>query len=805
MRVKIYPTDEERWEPQDVLQVSSLAAAPDSPRLSFVPTSVSPFLFNVDDEDGNHLFSFTANGADMENQLFFADQFLQISTQVPAGTVINGFGIRMEPFQLSEDTTFALYNAEPDGVREQWNIYSSHPFATVSAPFLGSDPRFRSFGLMLLNSNAMDVQTPLRIERGTLKFHTIGGIIDMFIIAGPEPLDVVSRYHSLIGAPYLHPAWALGVGQCSWEYFSVDELQEVVDGYDAAGIPLDVMWTDITTMHDFQDFSLEPVLFEPEDMRAFISRLRGEGRKYATILDPGQRSSDSNEYYAAMLDAPLDTWAYVRCPADDAPIISECWPGKVAMPDFTSEAAREMWQGWIRDFYSSEDGAPFDGLWIDMNDPALFCSGECGGNDMCTGELTAGMELLNEPPYTVGHSKNMDAQTLMFAARHNLSTHYNVHNMYSFYETMATLPVLEELAAGENHDMASRALLLSRGSFLGSGRMAGSWLGDNSAEYIHLASSIWMIQQANLHGISLAGPDTCGFMGDSNEELCTRWYALGVHYPLLRNHYSIGTSRQEPYVWGDATSEIIASFVKLRYSLAPYMYSLLERVHRAGGMLWYPAYYEFPDLLPHAALFANTTMVGPCIFVAPVLDEGLDAIDIVLPAGAEWRDLTGGLYSGNITYAAPIEDPAPTFIRAGAILPRHFPEETLDATLRGDYYLTVALPSGAGELPALDATPFYFDDGLSVPIFDGGRGSYLETGLSATFASATSFTLCNTIAEKGGSAYPNYFVEIELLGAAPGAAYTLDGYSGTLVGDTNGVINGVVLSPASDWCVEVAL
>jgi alpha-glucosidase (family GH31 glycosyl hydrolase) len=42
----------------------------------------------------------------------------------------------------------------------------------------------------------------------------IGGVVDLFVLLGPSPSEVLTQYSHVIGTPALMPYWSLGFHNC---------------------------------------------------------------------------------------------------------------------------------------------------------------------------------------------------------------------------------------------------------------------------------------------------------------------------------------------------------------------------------------------------------------------------------------------------------------------------------------------------------------------------------------------------------------------------------------------------------------
>jgi alpha-D-xyloside xylohydrolase len=151
-------------------------------------------------------------------------------------------------------------------------------------------------------------------------------------------------------------------------------------------------------------------------------------------------------------------------------------------------------------------------------------------------------------------------------------------------------------------------------------------------------------------------------------ELFVRWFQLNAFTPTLRIH----GQRPATAIWeyGPAAEPILADFLRLRYRLMPYLYSLGYGTYRTGAPFMRALFMDFPGD-PQVATIRDQYMLGSALLVAPVLEQGATHRQVYLPAGSDWYDWwTNEKHAGGswIDADAPIQH-IPLFVRAGSIIP----------------------------------------------------------------------------------------------------------------------------------------
>lgn len=110
-----------------------------------------------------------------------------------------------------------------------------------------------------------------------------------------------------------------------------------------------------------------------------------------------------------------------------------------------------------------------------------------------------------------------------------------------------------------------------------------------------------------------------GFNGNTTEELCARWHQLGAFYTFARNHNTDDAHDQDPAALGATVVTAARNALLIRYAHLPYLYTEFYRVHRHGGAVLKPLFFEFPA--ESEAYKVDTQFLwGSSLLVAPALD-----------------------------------------------------------------------------------------------------------------------------------------------------------------------------------------
>ena len=201
-------------------------------------------------------------------------------------------------------------------------------------------------------------------------------------------------------------------------------------------------------------------------------------------------------------------------------------------------------------------------------------------------------------------------------------------------------------------------LILSRNMWGGAARWgAALWSSDILSSWTELRAQVSVGLAAGLSGFPLWTSDVGGFVGDPSPELAVRWHQFGSVCPIYRSHGARACN--EPWCWGTQAQRAIAKSIALRQALRPYLAELAANTSVTGAPMMRPLWWEFPEALLEPALRAQletTFMLGTRLLAAPVLEPGVESLEVALPGGASTRwthHFSGRVYRGGTTARIP--------------------------------------------------------------------------------------------------------------------------------------------------------
>lgn len=472
--------------------------------------------------------------------------------------------------------------------------------------------------------------------------------LDYYFIYGPEFDQIVRSVRQLTGKAPMLPRWAFGYIQSKEHYVSQAELVEVVKEYRERGLPLDCIVQDWKSWP--QDLwgqkTLDPERFpDPPGMMAELHRMNA---RLMISIWPNMNPGGAN-------------WHEMHAQG--------CLLGNGGTYDAFQEKARELY-------------------WKQANN-GLFAHGIDAWWCDCTEPFQADWVGAFKPEPEERLRINTDE------AKRYLDP--EVINAYSLLHSQGIYEGQRKTSADK------RVVNLTRSAYAGQQRYSTiTWSGDVSATWDTLRRQVADGLNFCATGLPYWTTDIGAFFvkndpalwfwnGDFDlgvedmgyRELYVRWFQYAAFLPMFRSH-GTDTPRE---IWrfgqpGEPFYDALVKFLRLRYRLIPYIYSLAGRVTHEDYTMMRALAFDFRND-PDTYEIGDQYLFGPSLLVNPVTQpmyytvrsSPLDGVDksrsVYLPKGADWYDFwTGQRYAGGQTIraAAPL-DTIPLYVRSGSIVP----------------------------------------------------------------------------------------------------------------------------------------
>jgi len=657
-----------------VKQLPSFALAGDPPRITTAVTETETSLaFAIDGliaviNKSPVRIEYASEGKDLfseEHGYFAYDTVRGFRFQLDEGEKILGGGQRVLGMDR-RGRRMPLYNKASYGYETETDqMYYSVPAVMSSDKYM-----------IVFDNTASGWLDIGSTENDVLKFEAVGGRTAYLVIAGGSYPALVENYIDVSGKQPLPPRWAFGNYASRFGYHTEKETRDVVKRFKRADIPLDAIILDIYWFGPDIKGHMGNLDWDrdawptPEKM---ISDFAEKGVKTIAITEPFILTT-SDRWQSA-----VDNEVLAKNPAGE-PRRFDFYFGNTGLIDVFDENARR----WFWQFYEMLFEQGTAATWGDLGEP------EVHPGDSLHWLSDAGVQATGD----------------------------EIHNAYGHVWAQTVY----ERQISQYPDM--RPLILMRSGFAGSQRFGiVPWTGDVNRSWGGLKPQIELSLQMSMFGLAYNHSDLGGFAGgeEFDKELYIRWLQYGVFQPVYRPHAQEHIPA-EPVFHDRETRNIVRDYIKLRYRLLPYVYTLAYENSTSGMPLMRPLFFEDEnnmDLIDEKDAY----LWGNAFLVAPVMDPGVQAVDLDLPQGT-WFDFWDGTrYDGLQSVSIPVTlETIPVLVRAGSFIPmiddiqttRDYSSERL--TLH--YYADASVAQATGKM--------YDDDGVSRNSLTDGRYEILQ-------------------------------------------------------------------------------
>ncbi len=388
-----------------------------------------------------------------------------------------------------------------------------------------------------------------------------------------------------------------------WEDESTQESAlQIVDDYLARDIPVSAIIIDSPWETGYNTFEWDTALFP--DAQAMIDSFHSRDVKVLLWIT-GIINIDEGAIYEEARDSG---YFMKTLPFDSDPAVINWWKGDGSLIDWFNPEAVAWWKGLMDNM-------------LDMG----IDGWKCDGTDFSA----------IQTPWSDGAGS--------FVSRLDYShAYYQIHFDYT-REVLGDDRVIHARPI-DNYGLAD--LGGEQVSFSPVPTGFAAWVGDQDATFEGMVWALNNMYHSYEMGYLSFGSDIGGYrendlfpINNRSKELFIRWAQLGTFSGLMENG---GGGEHRPWMFDQETEGIYRELVETRYeTLVPYLMTYSEQYFNNGQSLM--QFFNKDDY---------SYMLGPDIFVAPLLEEGT-SITVNFPVGYEWiysYDNTQ-IYTGGTTHA----------------------------------------------------------------------------------------------------------------------------------------------------------
>jgi oligosaccharide 4-alpha-D-glucosyltransferase len=458
-------------------------------------------------------------------------------------------------------------------------------------------------------------------EKDIMQFEAVGGRTSYLLMAGDTYPELIQHFVEVTGKQPLPPRWAFGNIASRFGYHTEQEARDTVQKFKDEDFPLDAIvldlyWFGADIKGHMGNLQWDKQAFpNPEKMMGdFIQK----GVNTVLITEPFILSSSSKWQDA------VDNQA-LALDYEGKPKRFDFYFGNTGLIDVFDDKASE----WFDKIYAGLFAQGVSGWWGDLGEPEVH-------------------------PADTLHK--LDGITVTGDEIHNAYGHKWAERVYN-----------KQLALAPNE----RPFVMMRSGFVGSQRFGMiPWTGDVSRSWDGLKPQVELSLQMGLLGMAYTHSDLGGFAGGEvfDQEMYVRWLEYGVFQPVYRPHAQDNIA-PEPVFHDKQTKDILREYVKLRYRMLPYNYSLAFENSLTGMPLMRPLFFEDEQdtrLIDEKECY----MWGDAFLVKPVTSAGIEQVTIRLPKGIWFDYWNDTRYDGerDIKLATSLAK-LPVLVRGGSFVP----------------------------------------------------------------------------------------------------------------------------------------